>query len=148
MQVLYVMQGPSGGGKSTVARQLQQSTNAEICSTDNFHMVDGKYVFQAIKLADFHKQNLEQAKKLMDEGKTVIVDNTNIRRYEPKGYVQHAVSLGIPVIFIRVDGNFQNTHGVPQDKVDLMRKNMETLTVESVLASRAPWEKPQNDLVH
>ncbi len=142
-QALVVFQGPSGGGKSTEAGKLvrlikEAGRDAVVYSTDDYHWENNGYVFKPTRLGEFHAKNLERSKAALDARQTVIVDNTNIRRWECKGYVEHAVKLGIPVVFIRVDGNFQNIHGVPDDKVRMMRDNMEELTVESVLASQPP----------
>jgi hypothetical protein len=103
--------------------------------------VDGVYKFDPSKLGTYHAINLKLSIAALEAGKTVIVDNTNTCRWECKGYVEAAVRLNIPVFFHRAEGNFDNTHGVPTDKVQLMKKRLETLTVETVLASKAPWEK-------
>ncbi len=136
-QVLYVMQGPSGSGKSTLAKQIQHATiNTVICSTDDYHYEDGVYNFKVDKLAEFHQANIDRSKKALDEGKSVIVDNTNIKRWNCFAYVEYAVKSNIPVVFIRVTGNFKNVHGVPDKTVQIMLASMETLTVENVLTSK------------
>lgn len=147
-QILVVMQGAPGSGKSTLANKLRAADNAThletvICSTDEYHIdVDGVYRFKPDLLSRFHELNVRRACKLMDEGLSVIVDNTNIFRWEPKPYVEHAVKLGyIPVVFVRVSGDWLSSHSVPLEKVQEMREAMETLTVETVLASVPPWEK-------
>lgn len=77
---------------------------------------------------------------LLDEGWTVVVDNTNIQRWACREYVRHAVRLGVRVEFVRMTGRFRNEHGVPAEAVESMRSNMEDLTLEAVLASCTPWE--------
>ena len=142
-QTLYVMQGPAGSGKSSVARCLLGAGQSQICSTDDFFKDDsGRYNFLPEKLREFHQRNLDRAKGLMDEGFSVILDNTNIKPWECREYVKHAVKLGISVVFIRVTGNFPNVHGVSPEKVIQQRNSMEDLTLESVLSSKAPWESP------
>lgn len=147
-QTLYVMQGPSGAGKSTIANAIRATvpmwpgkSGCMICSTDDLFYEDGVYNFRPEKLPEFHAMNLANAKQFMDEGYSVIVDNTNIQRWQCREYVKYAVAKGIPVVFVRVNGRFSNLHGVPDEKVEQMRAGMEDLTVESVLASKAPWEK-------
>lgn len=142
MNTLYLMQGVPGSGKSYVAERMQRGfEHCHICSTDDYHFEDGKYIFKPHKLAEYHKMNLDCACDLLAQGHTVIVDNTNIQRWQCREYVKFAVERGIPVVFVRVTGNFQNTHGVPQEAINKMLASMEVLTVESVLASKAPWEK-------
>ena len=146
MNILLLMQGHSGSGKSTLAKKFKDwfeslGHGVEICSTDSQFVVDGVYEFDATLLGCYHKRNLDLSVIALGAGKTVIVDNTNTCAWECKGYVEAAVKFGIPVFFHRAEGNFQNTHGVPAEKVEGMKKRLELLTVESVLASRSPWEK-------
>ena len=140
------MQGPPGGGKTSLARKLHAcsigsaSAETEICSTDDFHYnQNGIYQFDPSRIGEFHERNLQRTKQLLDAEHSVIVDNTNIHAWEAKPYVEHAVKKGIPVIFIRVDGNFKSIHGFPQDKIDKMRSEMENLTVESCLKAVRPF---------
>jgi predicted kinase len=144
--ILVMMQGPSGSGKSTLASHLKRLLEACgytvcICSTDDQHIIDGVYRFQPEKLTTFHAINLRLATEALERGEVVIVDNTNLACWEAKPYVQVAVRLGIPVTFHRAEGNFQNVHGVPADKVAQMKSRLEPLTVEGCLAAKAPWEK-------
>jgi predicted kinase len=138
--MLIVMQGPSGGGKSTKARELAPIYNAVICSTDDLFMENGVYNFQPDKLGLYHKKNLERATELLSQGISVIVDNTNIKCWQAKGYVQAALQYGHEVQFIRCNGQYVNIHGVPDKAVEDMRNGMEELTVESCLNSKTPWE--------
>lgn len=135
-QTLYVMQGASGSGKSTISEMICRSLpKCVIHSTDDLFWEGEKYNFRPEKLSEYHAINLERTKSALDDGYSVIVDNTNILRWQCKKYVEYAVAKGIAVVFIRVTGQFQNVHGVPDEKVQWMRDNMENLTVESVLAS-------------
>jgi tRNA uridine 5-carbamoylmethylation protein Kti12 len=149
--MLYIMQGVPGSGKSTTARRIADSYNhcvnppyAIVASTDDyFYDANGVYQFNPRKLGENHKMNLERAIDFMCRGFVVIVDNTNIHAWEAKPYVQFAVENNIPVCFVRVTGDpsWKSTHGVPEAAIEKMKKEMENLTVESVLVSRAPWEK-------
>lgn len=62
------------------------------------------------------------------------MDNCNTKNWEAAPYVKMAVDLGIPVEFVRCEGRFQNSHGVPPEKVEQMRARMENLSVEAALA--------------
>lgn len=136
MQTLYILQGVPGSGKSTVAKVLWRGTNNSlICSTDDYFMKDDEYKFDPSKLGEYHEANLNKAKFALDEGATVIVDNTNIKRVHCQPYVYYAFAKNIPVVFIRVTGNFQSIHGVPDNVIQRMKREMEDLTLESVLNS-------------
>lgn len=139
-QTLYVLQGPPGGGKSTLACMISAFTGALICSTDDFFMKDGEYVFNPAKLAEYHAANQARVAKALADGHSVIVDNTNTKRWEAKPYLTEAVRLDIPIVFIRVDGCFQSRHGVPPERIQQMRAAMENLDLLTCLAAKAPWE--------
>lgn len=73
-----------------------------ICSTDTFSLTpDGRYRWSADRLAQNHEANLRRATAFLDEGRSVIVDNTNIQAWQPRAYVRHAVKLGVQVRFVR-----------------------------------------------
>lgn len=144
MQTLYVLQGGPGSSKSYLAKLIKHSLNCEniickICSTDYYFEQDG--LFDAKKLGEYHAKNLERAKKLLNNKITTVIDNTNTYAWECREYVKHAHSLGVPVVFIRVTGNFKNTHGVPEAKVAEMKQRMQKLDLETVLNSKSPWDK-------
>ncbi len=147
MQYLIIMQGPSGSGKTTLANLFQEGFipygTAMICSTDKFFQdyETGKYEFKLEKLTENHQQNQKMARYVLEKGITAIIDNTNIRAWEARPYVEMAVALGVPVVFIRCEGKFDNSHGVPDEKVLQMRANMEELSVEKCLKAKSPWEE-------
>lgn len=134
---LYVMQGVPGSGKSTLAEIIRKSYdylgNCYICSTDDYFYLNGKYDFRPEMLEAYHKMNLDTAKRIMAAGYSAIIDNTNILRKHVKPYVEYAISLNIPVVFIRVTGDFKSIHGVPKHAIERMKAQMEDLTLESVL---------------
>lgn len=137
--MLIMMQGASGSGKSTVAKELAAQTGAVIYSTDELFIVNGEYKFNPKMLGIYHQKNIERTVAALKEGKDVIVDNTNTQRWECKPYVEAALQYGHEVKFVRCDGRYQNVHGVPSDKVEQMRNRLEDLTVENVLASKKPF---------
>lgn len=147
MNILIVLQGHSGAGKSTLARNhlapllTALGHDVIICSTDDYHVdEDGVYRFKPDKLGVFHKLNADKAIAALKAGKTVIVDNTNLKNFEAKPYVKTAVELGVPISFHSVYGDFKNEHGVPEHKVEAMKFSREPLSVQACLASKAPWE--------
>ena len=146
MNVLVVMQGASGSGKSTVAKTLKAMLEAtglevEIVSTDKEFEVDGVYTFDPSKLGENHAKCQKKARFALACSTSVIVNNTNTQAWEAKPYVQMAQELGVPVFFVPCHGRFNNTHGVPSDKVEQMRQRCEPLSVQRCLEAKAPWEK-------
>lgn len=146
MNILAVMQGASGSGKSTVAETIKAMLVAlghlvEICSTDKEFEVDGVYKFDPSKISVYHAINQKKCRAALEWGESVIVDNTNTQAWEAKPYVQMAQELGIPVFFFPCHGRFNNLHGVPADRVEAMRQRLEPLSVKACLEAKAPWEK-------
>lgn len=140
MQKLIVLQGPSGSGKTSLGKKLAAELGGLVFSTDDLFHVADVYEFDPTMLGVMHRVNLWRATKALDRGRTVIVDNTNICCWEARPYVQAAVELGVEVEFIRCHGRYANVHGVPDEKVEDMRRRMETLSVEACCAALAPWE--------
>lgn len=137
--MLTLMQGASGSGKSTIAKELAAQTGAIIYSTDELFIVNGEYKFNPKMLGVNHKKNFERTVEALKTGKSVIVDNTNTQCWECKPYVEAALQYGHEVKFVRCEGRYQNVHDVPNDKVEQMRCRLEDLTVEKVLASKKPF---------
>jgi hypothetical protein len=144
MQIVYIMQGPPGGGKSHMARLISwnhSQGNCEIVSADDYFVNSqtGEYKFDAKKLGLAHAECFRSFKECIMEGLCVVVDNTNIQAWQAQQYVAFALEKNVKVVFIRVDGHFPNTHGVPQQTVERMRNSMETLTVQSVMDAKRPF---------
>lgn len=147
IQTLVIMQGPSGVGKSTVSQALREVYKnevgylAQVYSTDDFFWVGGEYAFDKSALPTAHQWNQDRVKSDLSKGYSVIVDNTNIKAWQARPYVEMARGLCVPIIFIRISGeNWGNTHGVPAEVVQQMSEGMEDLTVKSCLQAKYPWE--------
>lgn len=145
MPFLFILQGPSGGGKSTVAKGLEKGFDALVCSTDDYFVncQTGEYKYIPEKLGQYHLANQTEARKAMSKGLNVVIDNTNIRNWEARPYVEAGIEFGYDIRFIRCDSFYENTHGVPAEKVRQMRDAMEHLTIEGALSSAPPWVKPK-----
>lgn len=157
-QVLYIMRGIPGAGKSTKAKTLVG--NGVIHSTDDVieKMGDYRKFFEdMVDKKDFsplsraHGTNFKNAVTSMKQGiSPIVVDNTNIKMNEPKNYVTAALQLGYSddnIKFIDIgDGGLsaedlakRNTHGVPLDKIKKMmasHKGQGEMTLKKVLASK------------
>lgn len=97
------MVGPSGSGKSTAAKKIADSENGVVLSTDDFFMIDGKYVFDQSKLRLNHKRNFESFKKEIEKRTDcIIIDNTNLAEWEYSPYVELAKSSDYEIVFVRM----------------------------------------------
>ena len=136
MKVALISRGIPGSGKSTFNRIFkevceQNGYAISIHSTDDYHMVDGKYVFQMDKLAWFHKRNYKAFSKSISDGvDVVVVDNTNLKAKEYKDYVTVATDFGYPVVAVRfipdeIEKHFtRQAHGVPFDRLVAMKESL------------------------
>jgi predicted kinase len=134
VKTMFILQGAPGSGKSKMAEALMRQTAAEdffpaiICSTDRFFMVNDKYMFDRTKLAEYHGLNQDKAKYYLENGYSVIIDNTNIKKIHVEPYVKIAKETKAQIQIIRCYGKFQNLHGVPEEIVQRMRNEMEDLS--------------------
>ncbi len=146
MPFMFILQGAQGSGKSEFARQLRSlfwasKEGCVIASTDYEFTELGVYTFDPTKLAANHAKTQAKTKKYAESGFHIVVDNCNSQCWEAKPYVQIANEYGYTILFHRCEGRYENIHGVPADRVQMIRDRMEVLTVEACLAAKAPWEK-------
>lgn len=102
---LILMRGVTGSGKSTRARQLlEQNPGAEILSTDDLFLVEGKYVFDPALLEKNHKQNQERCRRAMlEKTELIIIDNTNVQAWEMKPYHGLALEHGYETVIEEIE---------------------------------------------
>ena len=168
-QVLIVMRGIPGSGKSTKAKELAGS-NGVIHSTDEVIEAQGDYnefFKQMIASKDFtplsraHSTNIKNLVKSLKDGLSpVILDNTNIKQNEAKAAVKAALELGLSdsnINFVDIGtGGLnakelakRNTHGVPLDKIESMiasHASQGPLSVQSVMSAKDMY--PQSDVLY
>ena len=154
-QELIIMRGIPGSGKSTKAKTLVGK--GKIHSTDDVISSKGDYnkFFDDMKasgsfapLSAVHGENLNNAVEDMLRGITpIVIDNTNIRPFESKAYIENALKLGyddnnIRIVDVGTGGVSpeelaqRNTHGVPLDKIKSMidsHKSFGDLTIDKIM---------------
>lgn len=163
---LIIMRGASGSGKSTKARELAFENNGTIYSTDTTIETDfgnyNKFFQDMIEKNDFsnlhkaHQKTLRYAKIAMkSDVPYIIIDNTNIKPWEPKEFVMYALNNGYADENIKIadigDAGFtaeklfeRNTHNVPMDKIRSMvdsHKAHSPMTLEKIINSKSPHDK-------
>lgn len=117
---LVLIRGLPGSGKTTIAKTMERYFNVE---ADMYFMQDGIYKFEPEKLHEAHAWCLAQTTNALREGKSVVVSNTFTRLFEIEPYL----ALGFPVRIIEAKGEWQNTHGVSPEHIEVMRKRWEVL---------------------
>ncbi|ATC98736.1 MULTISPECIES: AAA family ATPase [Pseudoalteromonas] len=104
MKQVFILRGLPGAGKSHYAQSLcDEMVNGDegqfvICSTDDFFISDGQYRFDKAKLSEYHNLNLARfIRALSQQIPLVILDNTNIKKWEFIAYAEAAHALGYQV---------------------------------------------------
>lgn len=150
---LILLRGVPGSGKSTLARELLSTgPNGVIFSTDDYFFQDNRYVFDSALLGDAHDWNQKRAEQVMLEGRSpIIIDNTNVKAWEMKPYVELALKNGYRVDFFEPDTCWKydpaqlekrNKHGVPRETIAKMLDGFEwPMNVNIVMNSVVPPHK-------
>ena len=146
-QVMFLMRGLPGSGKSTIVRSLKAlyGKNATVCSADYFFYNDqGEYQFDEKLLAAAHSSCQQKAKEACSKGSpAVIIDNTNVKKWEMKFYLQQANICGYVVILVEPKTPWKfnanelfkrNHHDVP---LEVLRKKV--LAFDDVLPVYYGW---------
>lgn len=131
MKKLIIMRGVPGSGKSSYVKE--EFPDAAICSADRFMIDDdGNYKFDRNMIQTCHKLCRQEAEDAMaDDVPLVVIDNTNIRVWEFRPYLDLAEKFGYEVEIIRIQEPTEevcaarNLHGVPIETIRRMRENFE-----------------------
>ena len=79
----------------------REGVSMRIHSTDDYFMVDGRYVFDIGKLGKYHRRNLEAFKASLAEGiGLVVLDNTDEHPWETQPYTDAARTAGYRIVFL------------------------------------------------
>ena len=125
---LVLIRGLPGSGKSTMARAMTGFVHLE---ADMHMMINGVYQYDASKVADSHTQCKVQVREALAAGHSVVVSNTFSRAFEMGDYLAIARGLGVSVRVIEATGRWKNLHGVPEDRIEQMRRRWENVALNS-----------------
>ena len=110
-RVLHIMRGISGSGKSTLSQQIvsdaeENDHSHALLSTDRFFMKDGVYSFDASKVVENRRRNVEDAiNQMKNDTNHVIIDSTHLIHAHMKPYVEAALKHGYEIKFHDIHGN-------------------------------------------
>lgn len=127
MAKLILIRGIPGTGKTTLADKMVKEGKADVFFEADQWMTDkeGNYQFDPKRLPYCHGQCFIYAEKALYSGQTVIVSNTFTKLWEMERYLDMAKDLNVPVEVIELQTEYGSVHGVPEDKMELMRKRFE-----------------------
>lgn len=129
-KVVFIMRGLPGSGKSFLATQITQRYRCSniVCSADHYFMLYGKYSHEQTKLGEAHKYCQETCKKAMViEKEHIIIDNSNIQRFEIQTYFSLAKANNYLALIVEPQTSWKfdvqalaanNIHGCSPDYIE------------------------------
>ena len=124
--ILFLIRGIPGSGKSTLAKYYVKQYNAKHFEADMMFVdpSNGVYCYDPAYLKDAHDWCLNSTKSSLLNGQNTVVSNTFIKIWEVRKYL----ALGYPTKIIEMDPIvYNNTHMVPEETIERMKSNFESL---------------------
>lgn len=122
---LYMIVGISGSGKSTFAKSLSNNQNIKYFQADQYFEKDGEYLFDRTQLGNAHKWCQTSVESELKKGNSVIVSNTGLTLWQRQIYYKIAEKFGAKIKMRIMTGNFKNTHNVPEEVIENMKKKFQ-----------------------
>lgn len=119
MTEVVLIRGVAGSGKTTMAKQ--QFPDHEHFEADMFFEKEEGYCYDASLIKDAHEWCNEKTAEALKQGKNVVVSNTFIRIWEMNPYF----NMNVPVRVLVAEGNYDNIHDIPKEKVERMKERFE-----------------------
>ena len=123
-KVLIIVRGIPGCGKSTFAKLL----GGKVFTADDYHMVDGKYMWTQEKAGAAHVWCQSECERYMKwELSPAIVANTSTTVKELKPYYDLAEKYGYKIFSVIVENRHSgvNEHDVPEETLEKMRNRFD-----------------------
>lgn len=124
---LIIIRGLPGSGKTTIAKMFEAHGYMH-CEADKFMFEDGKE-YEHYRIQEVHDKCLRQVRNFLKNGERVVVSNTFSRMWEFSRYLGITPSLTV----IKVIGNFNSVHNVPEHDIERMKNQWEDYHDEIVI---------------
>ena len=127
--VLFLVRGLPGSGKTTFATAIWN--DYAVCEADKFfYDEEGNYNFDPTKLKEAHAWCKNEVESKMIEHQNnqqyypeIAVSNTFTQEWEMEDYFKLAEKYGYKVVSLIIENRHggQNVHGVPENKLQIMK---------------------------
>jgi predicted kinase len=131
--VLFLVRGLPGSGKTSFATAIWN--DYAVCEADKFfYDKEGNYNFDPSKLKEAHawcKNEVETRMKDHQDNQQyypeIAVSNTFTQEWEMEDYFKLAEKYGYKVVSLIIENRHggQNVHGVPEDKLQIMKSRFQ-----------------------
>jgi adenylate kinase family enzyme len=129
MKKLILLRGLPGSGKSTFADLIgARGAGYAHFEADMYFMKDGEYKFDPSQIKMAHNWCMIQTEKAMaNDTAIIIVSNTFTQEWEMDFYYEKAKYYDYDVFSVILENRHGgvNTHGVPEDKLEIMKNRFE-----------------------
>ena len=115
-KTVIVNRAVPGSGKTTITNCIvdelkKNNINVTVHSTDEYFMVEGKYIFNIDDLGKHHESNMEEFERSIDMNTEVVIcDNTNIAPWQTEPYTELARENGYKVLMITLNPRELSKH--------------------------------------
>jgi adenylate kinase family enzyme len=127
--VLFLVRGLPGSGKTSFASAIWNEY--AVCEADKFfYDKEGNYNFDPSKLKEAHTWCKNEVETRMIEHQNnqqyypeIAVSNTFTQEWEMEDYFKLEEKYGYKVVYLIIENRHggQNVHGVPEDKLQIMK---------------------------
>jgi predicted kinase len=131
--VLFLVRGLPGSGKTSFASAIWN--DYAVCEADKFfYDKEGNYNFDPSKLKEAHTWCKNEVETRMIEHQNnqqyypeIAVSNTFTQEWEMEDYFKLAEKYGYKVVSLIIENRHggQNVHGVPEDKLQIMKNRFQ-----------------------
>jgi predicted kinase len=131
--ILFLVRGLPGSGKTSFATHIWNEY--AICEADKFfYDKEGNYNFDGSKIKEAHAWCKNEVETRMKDHQInqqyypeIAVSNTFTQEWEMKDYYELAEKYGYKVVSLIIENRHggKNVHGVPDDKLEIMRNRFE-----------------------
>lgn len=125
MTKLVIIRGAAGSGKTTYAEQFVADGYVRVESDDFFTDRNGIYRWDQTRMTEVFRKQFVKVTRYLFSGQDVVMPGCFTKLSDMKDYINFCHDYGIEYEIYEMKTQFQNIHGVTDDKVELMRNRFQ-----------------------